>query len=134
MSTPYSKYAAQRTRGSRTRPERIEAKPLRHPGRWVLAALLVLVVVWFVIGAARNDAYGWDTYFTYLLDTRIATAALHTIAITVLSMLIGVVGGVLLAVMRMSPNPVFKTVAWVFLWIFRGTPVYVQLMLSLIHI
>lgn len=128
MSTPYSKYAAQRTRGSRTRPERIEAKPLRHPGRWVLAALLVLVVVWFVIGAARNDAYGWDTYFTYLLDTRIATAALHTIAITVLSMLIGVVGGVLLAVMRMSPNPVFKTVAWVFLWIFRGTPVYVQLM------
>ena len=43
-------------------------------------------------------------------------------------MLIGVVGGVLLAVMRMSPNPVFKTVAWVFLWIFRGTPVYVQLM------
>ena len=128
MSTPYSKYAAQRTRGARTRPERIEAKPLRHPGRWVLAALLVLVVVWFVIGAARNDAYGWDTYFTYLLDTRIAAAALHTIAITVLSMLIGVVGGVLLAVMRMSPNPVFKTVAWVFLWIFRGTPVYVQLM------
>lgn len=128
MSTPYSKYAAQRTRGSRTRPELIEAKPLRHPGRWVLAALLVLLVVWFVIGAARNDAYGWDTYFTYLLDTRIATAALHTIAITVLSMLIGVIGGVLLAVMRMSPNPVFKTVAWVFLWIFRGTPVYVQLM------
>lgn len=126
MSTPYSKYAAQR--GERTRPQRIEAKPLRHPGRWVLAAVLVALVVWFIIGAARNDAYGWDTYFQYLFDTRIATAALHTIAITVLAMLIGVAGGVLLTVMRMSPNPVFKTVAWVFLWIFRGTPVYVQLM------
>lgn len=126
MSTPYSKYAAQG--GERTRPQRIEAKPLRHPGRWVLAAVLVALVVWFIIGAARNDAYGWDTYFQYLFDTRIATAALHTIAITVLAMLIGVAGGVLLAVMRMSPNPVFKTVAWVFLWIFRGTPVYVQLM------
>lgn len=126
MSTPYSKYAAQG--GERTRPQRIEAKPLHHPGRWVLAAVLVALVVWFIIGAARNDAYGWDTYFQYLFDTRIATAALHTIAITVLAMLIGVAGGVLLAVMRMSPNPVFKTVAWVFLWIFRGTPVYVQLM------
>ncbi|WP_175935125.1 amino acid ABC transporter permease [Corynebacterium sp. Marseille-P4321] len=117
----------QRTEPSQ-RPERIEAKPLRHPGRWILAAVLVLLVVWFVIGAASNEAYGWDTYFQYLFDTRILTAAGHTIAITFLGMVIGVVGGVLLAVMRMSPNPVFKTVAWVFLWIFRGTPVYVQLM------
>ena len=81
-----------------------------------------------MIGAARNDAYGWDVYAQYLFDTRIAVAALHTVAITVLAMIIGVVGGVLLAVMRMSPNPVFKSVAWVFLWVFRGTPVYVQLM------
>lgn len=111
-----------------SRPARIEAKPLRHPGRWALAILLGVLVVWFVIGAAKNEAYGWGTYAQYLFDTRIALAALHTIAITVLAMLIGVVGGVLLAVMRMSPNPVFRTVSWVFLWIFRGTPVYVQLM------
>lgn len=113
---------------STSRPARIEAKPLRHPGRWALAILLGVLVVWFVIGAAKNEAYGWGTYAQYLFDTRIAVAALHTIAITVLAMLIGVVGGVLLAVMRMSPNPVFRTVSWVFLWIFRGTPVYVQLM------
>jgi polar amino acid transport system permease protein len=29
--------------------------------------------------------------------------------------------------MRLSPNPVFKSVSWTYLWIFRGTPVYVQL-------
>ena len=113
---------------TRTRPERIEAKPLRHPGRWILATVLIALAVWFVIGAARNEAYGWDTYFQYLFDTRIATAAGHTIAITVLAMIIGVIGGVILAVMRMSPNPVFKSIAWIFLWVFRGTPVYVQLM------
>lgn len=112
----------------RSQPERIEAKPLRHPGRWVLAAILLLLVAWFIIGAARNEAYGWDTYFQYLFDTRIAVAGLHTLAITLLGMLIGVVGGVVLAVMRMSPNPVFNAVSWVFLWIFRGTPIYVQLM------
>lgn len=115
------------TTTSTTRPERIKAIPLRHPGRWVLAGVIVALVAWFIIGAARNEAYGWDTYFRYLFDTRIAVAALHTLAITVLAMLFGVIGGVILAVMRMSPNPVLTAVAWVFLWIFRGTPVYVQL-------
>ena len=48
MSTPYSKYAAQR--GERTRPQRIEAKPLRHPGRWVLAAVLVGLPLGTMVG------------------------------------------------------------------------------------
>lgn len=105
----------------------IQAKPLRHPGRWIAAAVVVALAAWFIIGALNNDNYGWDVYRQYLLDTRIATAALHTLALTVLSMLIGVVLGVVLAVMRMSPNPVLRAVAWVYLWVFRGTPVYVQL-------
>lgn len=125
MSTTIDSHS---TPPERTAPERIRAVPMRHPGRWVLAAVLLALLAWFVWGAARNEAYGWSTYFDYLLDTRIATAALHTLAITILAMVIGVVGGIILAVMRMSPNPVFKAVGWVFLWIFRGTPVYVQLM------
>ena len=44
-----------------------------------------------------------------------------------LSMVLAIVLGVILAVMRLSPNPVFRSVSWVYLWIFRGTPVYVQL-------
>lgn len=108
-------------------PERIEAKPLRHPGRWIVAAVLLALFALFVIDAAQREAYGWDTYWAYLFDTRIITAAGHTLAITVLSMIIGVVLGVILAVMRMSPNPVFKSIAWLYLWIFRGTPIYVQL-------
>ena len=105
----------------------IQAKPLRHPGRWVLAAVLLALLAWFIIGALSNEAYGWETYRAYLFDTRIATAALHTLALTVLSMIIGVVLGALLAVMRMSPNPVLRAVAWGYLWVFRGTPIYVQL-------
>lgn len=100
---------------------------MRHPGRWVLAAILLVLVALFVIDAIGKDAYGWDTYWAYLFDTRILTAAGNTLAITFLAMIIGVVGGVILAVLRMSPNPVLRSVAWVYLWIFRGTPVYVQL-------
>lgn len=108
-------------------PAPIQAKPLRHPGRWILATIVLGLAAWFVISALNNEAYGWDIYRAYLFDTRIATAALHTLALTVLAMLLGVVLGATLAVMRMSPNPVLRGVAWVYLWIFRGTPVYVQL-------
>ncbi|MFW9214353.1 amino acid ABC transporter permease [Corynebacterium amycolatum] len=105
----------------------MKAKPLPHPGRWITAAVLLVLFLWFIIGAARNEAYHWDVYFQYLFDTRIAAAAGWTIALTVLAMLIGVVGGAIVAVLRMSENPVLSTVAWFYLWIFRGTPVYVQL-------
>lgn len=107
--------------------EEIKAKPLPHPGRWITAAVLLVLFLWFIIGAARNEAYHWDVYFQYLFDTRIAAAAGWTIALTVLAMLIGIVGGAIVAVLRMSENPVLSTVAWFYLWVFRGTPVYVQL-------
>lgn len=108
-------------------PAKIEARPLRHPWRWIFAAVLLILGLWFVIASARNEAFGWDTYFQYLFDQRIAIASLHTIAITILSMIIGVIGGAILAVMRMSPNPILRAISWIFLWIFRGTPIYVQL-------
>ena len=91
MSTPITK------RSSRRKPERIEAKPLRHPGRWVAAAVLLVLFALFVFDAARREAYGWGTYWAYLFDTRILIAAGHTLAITVLSMIIGVVLGVITA-------------------------------------
>ena len=81
----------------------------------------------FVYGAATNPNYQWDTYRKYLFDTRISAAAWNTLQLTFWAMLLGVVLGVLLAVMRLSPNPVLKSASWAYLWIFRGTPVYVQL-------
>lgn len=112
---------------SPSQPAPIEAKPLPRPGRWITAAILVALTAWFLVSAARNDAFGWDTYGRYLLDTRIAAAAMKTIILTVLAMLIGVVLGSIMAILRMSPNPVLRAFSWVYLWIFRGTPVYVQL-------
>src|SRR5699024_6782639 len=108
-------------------PERIQAKPLRHPWRWTFAVIILLLAAWFIFGAARNEAYGWDTYFAYLLDTRIAFASLHSLAITLLSLIIGVDVIVILAVLRMSPFLVLLSVSWIFLWVFRCMPIYVQL-------
>lgn len=108
-------------------PAPIKAIPLRHPGQWIAAAVVAIIAFLFVWGAATNEAYRWDTYAKYLFDTRILSGVGYTLALTVLAMLIAIVLGVILAVMRLSPNPVLRYSAWVYLWVFRGTPVYVQL-------
>ncbi|MGO4614656.1 amino acid ABC transporter permease [Nocardia sp. 2YAB30] len=108
-------------------PEPIKAVPLRRPGRWIAAAVILVLVALFVYGAATNPAYRWDTYSRYLFDRRITSGAVVTLELTVLAMAIAVVLGTVLAVMRLSPNPVLRASAWVYLWIFRGTPVFVQL-------
>jgi polar amino acid transport system permease protein len=108
-------------------PQPIKAVPLRRPGRWIAAALILALVGLFVYGAATNPAYAWNTYAKYLFDSRIASGAVVTLELTVLAMAIAVALGTVLAVMRLSPNPVLRSAAWVYLWIFRGTPVFVQL-------
>jgi polar amino acid transport system permease protein len=110
-------------------PPAIDAVPLRHPWRWVTAVLILIVLGLFLYGAATNDAYGWDTYAKYLFDQRISEAAFNTLQLTIYSMALALTLGVLLAVMRLSPNPVLNAVSWTYVWIFRGTPVYVQLVL-----
>ncbi|GAB06609.1 polar amino acid transport system permease protein [Gordonia amarae] len=108
-------------------PDPIKAVPLRHPGQWAAATVIIVLAALFVYGAATNDAYAWGTYGDYLFDTRILKGVGYTLALTVLSMVIAIVFGVVLAVMRLSPNRVLRSTSWVYLWIFRGTPVYVQL-------
>lgn len=108
--------------------EPIVAIRLKHPGRILLAAVLVIFAAIFIIDAAFNrPAFEWAEVGKYLFDSRVSQAVGFTLQLTVYSMIIAIVLGVSLAVMRLSPNPIVKSVAWVYLWIFRGTPVYVQL-------
>lgn len=129
-----NKPAAAKASGSNPAPSRgAEAEPikaikLRHPWRWVFSALIILVAANFVWDAATNrPVYDWETFGKYIFDKRISEAALVTLELTICSMIIAIVLGIILAVMRLSPNPVFKSVSWFYLWVFRGTPVYVQL-------
>ena len=106
----------------------IEAIKLRHPWRTVFATVIAICAILFIIDAAFNrPVYAWDEVGKYLFDVRVISAIGYTLQLTVYSMIIAIVLGVMLAVMRLSPNPVLRAVSWVFLWIFRGTPVYVQL-------
>lgn len=110
------------------RPEAIQAIRLRHPWRTVFAVVLIILAALFIYDAAFNrPVYNWAEVGKYVFDTRVISAIGYTLQLTIYSMIIAIVLGITLAVMRLSPNPVVSSVAWVYLWIFRGTPVYVQL-------
>lgn len=109
-------------------PHAIKAVPVRHYGRWISAVLVIAVLV--LIGIAFSNAnINYGIIPDYLTDGTILSGAWHTLYISVLAMVVGLVLGVVLAIMRMSDNPVTSTVGWLYVWLFRGTPVYVQLLI-----
>lgn len=109
-------------------PELIKAIPVRHYGRWVSGALVVAVLAALGYAFSQGDIQ-WHTVGDQLFTDTVVKGAGRTLLISVLAMVMGVVLGIVLAVMRLSKNPVTSTVAWLYIWFFRGTPVYVQLLL-----
>ncbi|MCG7525568.1 amino acid ABC transporter permease [Streptomyces sp. OfavH-34-F] len=112
--------------GAVAAPEPIRAIPVRHYGRYV-SALVAIAALASIVYAFSQGKINWGAVPDYFFDDRIIDGVGQTLLLTVLSMLIGVVGGVLLAVMRLSKNPVTSSIAWFYIWFFRGTPVLVQL-------
>jgi polar amino acid transport system permease protein len=107
-------------------PEQIVAVPVRHPGRWVAAGVLLVLGAMLVHSLVTNPAWRWDVVWRFLFADRVLKGLLVTIELTVYAMIIGVVLGIIIAIMRLSENPIVSTVAWAYAWFFRGTPVLVQ--------
>jgi len=105
----------------------IKAVPVRHPGRWAAVAILLLLAAMAANSLITSPKWLWHTFAKYVFTDAIFQGLLRTVWITGAAMAIGIALGIVLAVMRMSPNPVVKTVAWLYIWFFRGTPVLVQL-------
>ena len=101
--------------------------PLRHPGRWAAAAVLLVLAAMLAHNMLTNPRWQWGVIRSNLFSPPIVSGAENTIKITIFAMAIGVILGILLAVMRLSPNQVLSSAAWLFIWFFRGTPVYLQL-------
>ena len=105
----------------------IPVVPLRHPVRRVVAILLLLFAAVAAWNVATNHRFGWDVVASYLFAPEILRGALLTVVLTVISMIAGVALGTVLAVMRISDNPIVSRVSQGFIWFFRGTPLLVQL-------
>lgn len=98
-------------------------------GRWILAALLLLLLVSAIVGLAQNRNLNWGVVAQYLTAERILAGLGMTIVLSVIGMVIGIVFGALLAVARMSGNPVISAAAGAYVWFFRGVPLLVQMLI-----
>ena len=118
------------TRDATTSPpaEEVVAIPVRHPGRWVAAVVIAVLVAMLVHSLFTNPKWEWKIFGDFVFDHSILVGILKTLELTVLAMVIGVAGGIVLAVMRLSKNPIVSGVSWVYIQFFRGTPVIVQLL------
>lgn len=100
-----------------------------HPGRWIAAVVVALLVGWLGWKFATNKTFDWAVVGHYLFRPEILSGVRNTVTVTVLSMIIGIVGGLILALCRLSANPVLRIVSATYIWGFRGVPVLVQLII-----
>jgi polar amino acid transport system permease protein len=115
--------------GGGARPARTKVIPIRHWGRAVIAAIILFLAFLLLYSLARNPNIDWPHVRDYLFADLVLRGVSVTLELTIIAMAMGIVGGTLLAVMRLSKNYVLSTVSWAYIWFFRGTPVYVQILL-----
>ncbi|MER5520627.1 amino acid ABC transporter permease [Streptomyces sp. NPDC002763] len=102
-------------------------QPLRRPGRWIATAVVLVVVAQFAHGLATNPFYQWDRFRYWFLRPTILDGLVITLEVAALSAVLGLLGGVVLAVARLSGSPVLRAVSWTYTWLFRSIPLIVLL-------
>jgi polar amino acid transport system permease protein len=99
-----------------------------HWRRWCAAAVIVVVLA--AIGRAfAGGQIEWSYVGRFLTAKVMLDGIVNTMVMAVLAMALGIVLGVVVAIMRLSPNPVLRSVAAGYTWLFRGTPLILQLLL-----
>lgn len=102
--------------------------PRRHVGRWLTAAVALLLFAMVLNSVVRNRAFQWDVVVRYFTTAAVLDGLLLSLWLTAVVMVLGFLLGTVLAVMRLSANPVLRTLSWGYVWIFRSTPLLVQLL------
>lgn len=107
--------------------ELIHARPVPRPGRWLGAAVVLVLVAMAINALLTNPNFQWNLVGQWLFSRTIMIGVLYTLILTVGAMLLGTILAIAMAVMRQSTNPILRYVATFYIWFFRGTPVYTQL-------
>ena len=107
----------------------VVAIPLRRPWRLVSAIIVLLVFAGFIGSVATNPNIDFGAVGQFLFDKRILEGAWLATGSAAISMVVPTAPAVLVAAMRLSSSPVLSSVAWFYVWAFRGTPLLVQIVL-----
>ena len=100
----------------------------RHWGRYVAVAIIFAVLA-LIVKAFAQGQIDWKLVGQFLTARAILYGLANTVFMTVCAMLVGIVLGVVFAIMYLSPNAVIKRCAVAYIWFFRGTPLLLQLLL-----
>lgn len=115
--------------GSGVDADELIVRPLRHPWRWITAAILIFVIVVLAQSVLTNENLDFQAIGKYLFSPRIIAGIGLTLLLTIISMVVSTLLAIVLAAMRMSDNPVMVAISSVYIWAFRGTPLLVQIVL-----
>ncbi|HET6212789.1 MAG TPA: amino acid ABC transporter permease [Micromonosporaceae bacterium] len=113
---------ADETPAVRARAELIKAVPVRHPGRWVAVAVIAILALMFAHTLVTNGQFHWSFMVDNMFRPPIIEGLRGTIVLTIASMALGIVLGVGIGIMRLSDNPILRSVSWVYTWFFRSVP------------
>lgn len=109
--------------------EALAVVPLRHFGRWIGAAAVAVAGAMLVHSLVTNPNFQWGVIARYFTAATVLAGLGRTLLLTLIAMVMGIVLGTVLAVMRLSENPIVAGASSLYIWFFRGTPVLVQLLL-----
>ncbi|GAA4814892.1 amino acid ABC transporter permease [Tomitella cavernea] len=101
----------------------------KYPWRVAAGLLILFLLALFVRDAWINKAWDWETFGSFVFDQSIMSAIVVTLELTAMASVFGFAGGMVIAMMRMSGNPVLATTSWAFTWLFRSIPLVVQLLI-----
>lgn len=93
-----------------------------------MAALIMFSAAAALYSVATNERFNWDVFADYFFSDPILRGLVVTIELTIIAMVVGIALGVVMAIMRLSSNPLVAGASAFYIWLFRGTPVLVQLL------
>jgi polar amino acid transport system permease protein len=102
--------------------------PLRRPGRWLTAALVLVLLAMLVHTVLTNPRFQWDVVGRYFTTAAVLHGLWLTVWLTAAVMVCGYVLGTGLAVLRLSGNPILRSVSFGYVWLVRSVPPLVQLL------
>jgi len=100
----------------------------RRPGRWVSAAVVLVLFAMLAHTLVTNERFQWHVVGEYFVNGSITRGLLLTLWMTAAVMACGFLLGVGLAAMRLSSNPVLRTLSFGYVWLVRSVPPLVQLL------
>lgn len=106
---------------------RNEVVPPRHIGRWIATIVFAVVALQALQGLLGNANFRWDVFAQYIFSPQVLRGVGFTLLLTVAAMAVAVPLAMLLVVMSESRNPLLRVIALTWVWFFRGTPIYTQL-------